>query len=287
MQNVRFVEFEEVARVGQNRRRVRKRVHLRAVRWMSDWTDRVRGVLIGNMGRVSAYVPTGNRVEKVTRFMPGDEPVLLIQGFVHTRGVLNILESRLRRDGFPVFSLNLAGFLNIYNTRPIEMLARGVAEKVERLQQRHAFERISIIAHSMGGLVSRYYVQALDGHLQVKTLITLGTPHHGTPTAYAASVPPLSLVTVCGRQMLPGSKFILDLAERRVPADVKLVSIYSRADLVCPYRYSVLEPREGELVRNFCVDGIGHTSLLHSERVYRLISKELERDQDDSLPIAR
>jgi hypothetical protein len=265
------------------KRRIRRRwLRFRAGDWLLDPVDRVRGVLIGNMGRSNAYVPGGNRVDKISRFMPGDEPVLLIQGFVHTRGVLEVLEGRLRRDGFPVFSINLAGFLRTYNTRPIESLAQLISEKIERLQTRHSFSRMSIIAHSMGGLVSRYYVQALEGHLRVKTLITLGTPHHGTPTAYVASVPPLSLVTVCGRQMLPGSSFIRDLSARSVPPGVKLVSIFSRADLVCPYRYSVVEPRQGERVRNLCVDGIGHTSLLHSDRVYRLIRKELEPEPGQS-----
>lgn len=247
-------------------------------RVVADTADRLYGIFVGNIGRSSAYAPGSNKVERKTRFMPGDEPVLLIQGFVHTRGTLNVMESRLRRDGFPVFSLNLAGFLNLYNTRPIEEIAASIAGKIERMMERHSLQRLSIIGHSMGGLVSRYYIQKLGGHRQVKTLITLGSPHNGTPTALLAAVPPLSLVTVCGKQMLPNSSFIKTLAEHPIPTDVKVVSIFSRADLVCPYRYSVIEPRAGERVRNLCVDGIGHTSLLHSERVYRLIRRELEQE---------
>lgn len=39
----------------------------------------------------------------------------------------------------------------------------------------------SIIAHSMGGLVSRYYSYSYPSH--VAALVTLGTPHHGSPLA--------------------------------------------------------------------------------------------------------
>lgn len=267
----------------RQKRRV-KRLSLKAQRLVSDSLARVYGVLIGNIGRSDAYAPGSNRVTRKTVFMPGDEPVLLIQGFVHTRGTLNVMESRLRRDGFPVFSLNLAGFLNLYNTRPIEELAESIAQKVARLRERHGLARLSIVAHSMGGLVSRYFIQKLEGHSHVKTLITLGSPHNGTPTALVAAVPPLSLITVCGKQMMPNSPFIRGLSSTAMPEGVKVVSIFSRADLVCPYRYSIIEPGGGEQVRNLCVDGIGHTSLLHSERVYRLIRRELEQAQaqDDS-----
>jgi len=39
----------------------------------------------------------------------------------------------------------------------------------------------SIIAHSMGGLVSRHYSYSHPSH--VAALVTLGTPHHGSPLA--------------------------------------------------------------------------------------------------------
>jgi pSer/pThr/pTyr-binding forkhead associated (FHA) protein len=42
---------------------------------------------------------------------------------------------------------------------------------------------ITIIAHSLGGLVSRYYVELLGGKHKVGRLIIMGTPHIGTPKA--------------------------------------------------------------------------------------------------------
>lgn len=40
--------------------------------------------------------------------------------------------------------------------------------------------KVILIAHSMGGLVSRYYVECLEGWKTTRRLITLGTPHRGS-----------------------------------------------------------------------------------------------------------
>src|SRR5512143_970273 len=52
---------------------------------------------------------------------------------------------------------------------------------------------ISIIAHSMGGLISRYYLESdkfssRQGFYNVRRLITLGTPHRGAPLALTAAL---------------------------------------------------------------------------------------------------
>jgi triacylglycerol esterase/lipase EstA (alpha/beta hydrolase family) len=64
--------------------------------------------------------------------------------------------------------------------------------------------RVDMVTHSMGGLVSRFYLQHLGGARRVDRLITLGTPHHGT---HAATFVPSALV----RQLEPGSPFLRHL----------------------------------------------------------------------------
>jgi pimeloyl-ACP methyl ester carboxylesterase len=43
--------------------------------------------------------------------------------------------------------------------------------------------RVILIAHSMGGLVARYYLEALEGWPYCRALITFGTPYRGSPNA--------------------------------------------------------------------------------------------------------
>lgn len=66
---------------------------------------------------------------------------------------------------------------------------------------------IVIIAHSMGGLVARYYVECLGGKEHVGHLITMGTPHFGTPKSilsllYGASPLPRGLMAEKSRRVL-------------------------------------------------------------------------------------
>ncbi len=50
----------------------------------------------------------------------------------------------------------------------------------EQLEERFKPEReMVIIAHSMGGILARYYINQLNGHEQVRALFTLGCPHQG------------------------------------------------------------------------------------------------------------
>jgi len=46
--------------------------------------------------------------------------------------------------------------------------------------------KVTIIAHSMGGLLARYFIESekFDGPRYVRQLITVGTPHCGLPEAY-------------------------------------------------------------------------------------------------------
>ncbi len=53
------------------------------------------------------------------------------------------------------------------------------------LTNNHA--RFILIGHSNGGLVSRYYIENMDGHANVDKLITIDTPHYGSNLGTAAS----------------------------------------------------------------------------------------------------
>ena len=82
-----------------------------------------------------------NRVEKRTDFARCERPVLLLYGFFSTRQTFDVLERRLRRDGYGVFSLNLGGLWPSFNTRGIDDLADLVRAKVERIYARNPARR--------------------------------------------------------------------------------------------------------------------------------------------------
>ena len=218
----------------------------------------------------------GNKVDRLTDFSRCEHPVLLLYGFGATRRVFSILERRLRKDGFGVFSFNLGGMFDTFNTRCIEEMAQLVHDKVERLCQRYELKKISIIGHSKGGLIGRYYIKRLGGAQRVRTLITLGSPHGGNPWALVGLFSPLSLFSKSLWQMYPMSPFIRNLQKGAWPKHVRFVSIYSKEDRICFYKSSILDIPEGAThMKNVLVPGLSHSDYLIRKSAYSVIKREL------------
>jgi pimeloyl-ACP methyl ester carboxylesterase len=158
------------------------------------------------------------------------------------------------------------------------LLAHQIASKLDRLSERGDFGTLHVIGHSKGGLVGRYLVARLGWHTRVRTLITLGSPHHGTPTAVIGMAAFTGLVSRSVWQMLPNSGFMRDLHDHPIPASTRLVSIYSRADLVCPYVYSQVSSADAMETVNLVVQGLGHMELVDDPWIYGLIIRQLLRE---------
>jgi triacylglycerol lipase len=110
-----------------------------------------------------------------------ERPMLLVHGFLATARVLGWLADRLGRSGYRAHDVELGRLFGRFNTRPMEELARVVAERVEQLARDHRCQRIDLVGHSAGGLIGRYYVQKLEGARRVRHLVTLGTRTAGRP----------------------------------------------------------------------------------------------------------
>jgi uncharacterized glyoxalase superfamily protein PhnB/pimeloyl-ACP methyl ester carboxylesterase len=67
---------------------------------------------------------------------------------------------------------------------PIQSIAASLRRKLAEvgLGPNHSKE-LHILAHSLGGLVSRYFIEMLEGHKVVSQLIMAGTPNGGSPWA--------------------------------------------------------------------------------------------------------
>lgn len=215
-----------------------------------------------------------NQVVRRADFEQGARPVLLLHGFLGTRRTFRVLEARLRHDGYCVFSVNLGGLLDVFNTHGIDELAERVRDKIERLYARYpTLGPLSIVGHSKGGLIGRYYVKRLGGERRVRTLITLGTAHHGSPVAYAGVVA-LGLISKSVWQMTPMSPFIRRLKLGAFPASVRFVSIYSKTDQASPFPTCILEANQPNLL-NVEVPGIDHHEFLVRRSVYDVVRREL------------
>ncbi len=147
--------------------------------------------------------------------------VLLIHGIGDTEAVFQKMASYLRQLGWSVYTLNL-----VPNNGEVglDILAQQIADYV--LKTFVPDEPIDLIGFSMGGIVSRYYVQRLGGINRLQRFVTISSPHHGTVIAYA------SQRHGC-LQMRRNSEFIQDLnADAQMLEQLNFTSIWTPYDLM-------------------------------------------------------
>jgi triacylglycerol lipase len=239
------------------------------LRWLAEapsrWLGKSSGIgqdILGGTDGLSylRHLARGNRVQRQTAFDRPSEapPVLLIHGFLGTRGSMYLLERRLVDDGFVVVSFNI-GTLNV---RDIRRSAFLIHRKIERLLAQTPWQKIDIVGHSMGGLIGLYYIKKLGGHSRVRRLVMMGTPARGTWVALAG-IATLGLWSTSSWQLLPRSRFLDELSQGSTPPGVDVYTIAAARDWVVPLRTTRVAGATQVTVP------LGHSSLVVSEDVYR------------------
>ena len=105
-------------------------------------------------------------------------PCILVHGVLGDGTNFATLRRHLARHGIRRFSS--------FGYRPrldYQRLAVQFGEHVSRVCRETGASQVDVVAHSLGGLVARYFVQTGGGHL-VRRLVTLGTPYlaHANPS---------------------------------------------------------------------------------------------------------
>jgi len=162
-------------------------------------------------------------------------------------------------------------------TADIRESARRLRELLARIEADNPGVPVDIVAHSQGGLVARSAltdeVDPADGRLPtVNALVTLGTPHLGTPVATGLTMmghTTVGEVAMAGahallpdkidpagtsmQQMAEESEFLRRLNRRPLPAGLKVTSIGAREDLAVPAGRTLLAG-----AKNVTVSAPGH-----------------------------
>jgi triacylglycerol lipase len=146
--------------------------------------------------------------------------------------------------------------------------ATQVSGWVQTLKQRGA-RRIAIIAHSMGGLSSRYFVKSLSGTTDVSVYVSLGTMHHGLST------PCLNPLPVCvWKELCESGPFIAALnAAPPTPGPTVWFSYFSDGDTTVPMASSQLTGATNLLIPGLQHDG--PMGLQNSEVVFSRVVEAL------------
>jgi triacylglycerol lipase len=154
-------------------------------------------------------------------------PVVLVHGtFAATSW--EAIAPALARRGYCVFTFAYGQF----GTADIAGSARELSAYVNRLLRRTGAKRVSIVGHSEGGMMPRYYIKYLGGASKVEDLVGLAPSNHGTENLLAL-VGEAFGCTACGQQQANWSALLESLNRgHETPPPVDYTVVQTRFDTV-------------------------------------------------------
>jgi pimeloyl-ACP methyl ester carboxylesterase len=177
------------------------------------------------------------------------------------------MEGYLHAQGYTVYALNYSCF-----GADIAGCGRDLAREAAWLRHQTGSASVNVVAHSLGGMVVRWSIAHTWMRDWVNLVVTLGTPHRGTPTARLApsSLPGFGKII---SQLRPGADADGDGLPERPGIDTRWIAVAAEHDWVVPPRCAHLPASPG--VRNVTVPGGGHLTLPNSGHCLRLVLEEL------------
>ena len=166
-------------------------------------------------------------------------PVVLVHGtFEGAADNWATMSPQLKSAGYCVFALDYGN----RGTGDIAQSAGQLARFVDAVLAATGARRVSLVGHSQGGMMPRYYIKFLGGANKVDDLVGLAPSNHGT-TNPAAFVAGATVCLACDQQ-IAGSDFLTNLnAGDETPGPVSYTVIETRYDeVVVPYTSAFLAP---------------------------------------------
>ena len=160
-------------------------------------------------------------------------PAVIVHGtFGDRASLLDGLSWSLKQDGYCVFSLDYGNRA----TGPIEESAEQLKTFVDDVRATTGAGRVSIVGHSQGGMMPRYYIKYLGGKRKVEDLVGLAPSNHGTAVSGDLGSGETQGCEACDQQRT-GSDFLEDLNNPdETPGDVDYTQVVTRYDeVVVPY----------------------------------------------------
>ncbi|MBS1139075.1 MAG: putative lipase transrane protein [Proteobacteria bacterium] len=192
------------------------------------------------------------------RLPAGSRPILLVHGYGCSRGIWWLLRRRLEAAGHTVASVSLIP--------PYTSLGKLVPQLNQRIEEVCAItgsKQVTLIAHSMGGLICRSYL-ARHGSDRVDRLLTLATPHQGSALARIG-------IGKNAREMQPGSLWLRDMASEAVT--IPFISLRNPYD-----NYAM--PQDNQRLpgaRDVELPPVGHIAMLYDRSIADLLIELLKQ----------
>jgi triacylglycerol esterase/lipase EstA (alpha/beta hydrolase family) len=161
------------------------------------------------------------------------EPVVIVHGtFGDSQNLLERLTWSIHSAGYCVYALDYGNRA----TGPIEDSAAQLKAFVDKVLASTGAAKVSMVGHSQGGMMPRYYIKFLGGASKVDDLVGLAPSNHGTSNPLLLT-PGLHYLCPSCLQQKTGSSFLTHLnAGDETPGPVSYTNIATSHDeVVLPY----------------------------------------------------
>jgi len=205
------------------------------------------------------------------------DPVVLVHGTFGDMTISwNLIAPALEARGYCVFALDYGH----RGTAPIGRSAHELKRFIDRVRSATGAARVSLVGHSQGGMMPRFYIKFLGGARRVEDLVGLAPSNHGTRNPAAAIVAPGC--PACAQQEA-GSRFLRKLNRRdETPGPVSYTVVETRRDeVVTPFSSAFLDPgprTTNVLLQRDCpLDLFEHVSIVYDPVALQWVENALGR----------
>lgn len=232
----------------------------------------------GYWSPLESFREAGGNIYFIEPYDPRRIPVLFVHGAAGSASDFRDLIAKLDRR-------YQAWVFQYPSGAPLDSMSHLLFWKLLNLQMRYGFERVDLVAHSMGGLLTRRFLLTHGAQFpQLGQFVTLSTPWGGEHAA-TTGVEHSPAVVPSWRDMQPEGEFLAALFQQPLPANVRHTLLFGHRG-----GYNLLRPTtdgtvtlasqlrleaqaEAKLVMGFDED---HVSILSADAVIRQVARALD-----------
>ncbi len=249
---------------------VSNRINDRDTRWLNAiWSHKARPLrtFMAECGYAVIYLASlaaGHLIRIIGKRGKGYDPanidkekpvVALIHGYLSSPTIFWLMRWRLKRNGIP--NVVTFGYKSI-GGESIEKYGELLRDFMLALRAETGARETVLMGHSLGGLIAHEYAAKQASEGEMRGIVALGSPFHGSRLAAMA-------ITTMGMSLRPANPIFAEIVRRGI--DTPFLAVYSRYDqFVLPYTNS-----EHPLAdKNIEVNGCGHSGFYFNGKVFKI-----------------
>jgi len=154
---------------------------------------------------------------------PNKIPILFVHGLTGSGGDWRTVIKNLDREQFQPWILQYPSGLHL------SLVGRVASEGITKLKLRYKFKKLYVVAHSVGGLVSRslinHHIQQTN-HSNIEMFVSISAPWEGHSVA-GSGAKNAPVVAPSWYDIAPNSPFLTSLTQEPLPSNIEFDLLFS------------------------------------------------------------